>query len=331
MTGNPCEGGLDATVIPKDGSRTEQPFTPATDPVADCFYVYPTVSEAPGRSAPLKATPAEVRTVRAQAARFTQTCRLFAPVYRQITRKGLTTGGLTDSKARARAYEDVLSAFNDYLNTENRGRPIVLIGHSQGSWYLTELIQQEFDGDPVMRERLLSALILGGTLTTAPGQSAHGTFLNVPTCTSPEQSGCVVGYSTYEGTPPENGIFGRSSDTRQAMCVNPAQLLGRGELDAYLPTAQIMGGEPAVDDPPTTGFVTVPGRVAGQCRTTPGFTWLDVGIDTTGLGDLPQVGADRDPAWGLHSADVNLALGDLVDLVAAESAAWLQRGGPSQP
>jgi hypothetical protein len=29
------------------------------------------------------------------------------------------------------------------------------------------------------------------------------------------------------------------------------------------------------------------------------------------------------PDWGLHAFDVNLALGDLVDLVGTESKAWL--------
>jgi hypothetical protein len=332
MADNPCEDGdLDATVIARDGSRTEEPFTAGTDPMADCFYVYPTVSEAPGRNAPLKVTDAEIRTVRAQAARFAQVCRVFAPMYRQITRKGLVSGGLTDQKARALAYSDVLSAFNDYLNTDNAGRPFVLIGHSQGSWNLTQLIQQQIDGDQVLRQRLLSALLLGGTLTTAPGQPAHGTFLNVPVCRSPEQSGCVVGYSTYAGTPPANGIFGRSTSTQQAMCVNPAALLGRDELSAYLPTAVIMGSAPRLADAPDTGFVTIPGRVSGECRSTQDFTWLDVDVDVSGIPGAPQLPKDADPAWGLHSADVSLALGDLVDLVAAESAAWTQRGGPSQP
>lgn len=32
--------------------------------------------------------------------------------------------------------------------------------------------------------------------------------------------------------------------------------------------------------------------------------------------------ADRDPAWGLHLADV--ALGDLVDLVKAQTKAYLR-------
>lgn len=330
MPDNPCEGGLDATVASGAGAGTVERFTPATDPVADCFYVYPTVSEEPGISAPLEVTEAEVRTVRAQAARFTESCRLFAPIYRQITREGLGSGGLADAGARDLAYDDVLSAFNDYLNTENRGRPVVLIGHSQGALMLTRLIQEQVDGDPALRERILSALLIGGIVQTLPDEPDGGTFANLPACRTAQESGCVVAYSTYAGKPPANGIFGRSTPTRQALCVSPAALLDRGDaLAAYLPTAAIMGGEPKVDDPPDTGFVTLPGRVTGQCRSTDDFSWLDVSIDRDGIERLPTPDAGSDAAWGLHRADVSLSLGDLVDLVAAQAAAWAQRGGPS--
>lgn len=327
MADNPCEGDLDLTTIDADGDRTETDFVPAADPVADCFYVYPTVSEAKGDSAPLKATDAEVFAARAQAARFAQSCRLFVPVYRQITRAGLASGAITDAKARKRAYDDVLSAFNDYLNTENQGRPFVLIGHSQGALNLTQLIQQEIDGNPLLRERMLSAILLGTTITTAPGEPDGGTFLNVPACESAEQSGCVVTYGSYAGTPPETGLFGRSSADHPALCVSPTQLLGRGDdLSAYLPTAALTGAEPVVADPPDTGFVTVPGAITGGCRTSKTFSWLDVDIDTKGL-DLPELTGQSSASWGLHRADVNLTLGDLVDLVAAQSAAWTARGG----
>lgn len=329
LVDNPCVGGLDATVITRDGGRQVQPFTAAADPPVDCFYVYPTVSEADQVSAPLAVAPELVRTVRAQAARFTQACRLFAPVYRQISRQGLVTGGLTDPEARALAYGDVLSAFNDYVNADHGGRPFVLIGHSQGSWYLTQLIQQQIDGNPRLRARMLSALLLGGTVTTLPGAPAGGSFVNVATCRSAGESGCVVAYSTYPGRPPANGVFGRSTAERQAVCVSPAALLGRDELTAYLPTARIMGGPPQTDDPSETGFVTLPGRVTGTCRSTEAFTWLDVTIDRSGLQDAAQ--PSQGPAWGLHTADVSLALGDLVDLVAAQAAAWSERGGASQP
>jgi hypothetical protein len=33
----------------------------------------------------------------------------------------------------------------------------------------------------------------------------------------------------------------------------------------------------------------------------------------------------RRPSWGLHAIDINLALGDLIELVARQSAAWTAR------
>ena len=111
------------------------------------------------------------------------------------------------------------------------------------------------------------------------------------------------------------------------------QFLGIGfdrrgdELTAYLPTAEIMGGEPIVSDSPDTGFVSLPDRITGRCRSTDDFTWLEVAVDRTGLPGAPDLTEGRDPAWGLHNADVSIALGDLVDLVAAQSAAWVERGG----
>lgn len=329
---NPCEGGLDAKLVADGGVRTVEPFTPAEDPGADCFYVYPTVSEAPGDNAPLEVTDAEVLVVRAQAARFAAACRVYAPMYRQITRIGLVSGALASEQARELAYGDVLSAFNDYLNAHNAGRPYVLIGHSQGAINLTRLIQQEVDGDPALRSRMLSALLLGTSVTTRPGAPAGGTFAHVPACQSPGQSGCVVSYVSYPGTPPGNGIFGQSTVDRKALCVSPAALLGRDErLSAYLPTAALTGSEPLVADAPETGFVAFPGAITGTCRSTARFGWLDVSIDRRITDLAPTLGADRDPAWGLHRADVNLALGDLVDLVSAQADAWRERGGrPSE-
>ena len=228
-------------MIDADGTRTRERFEPAEDPPVDCFYVYPTVSEGTSDNAPLEVTDAEVRTVRAQAARFAASCRLFAPIYRQITRRGLVSGALSRPAARERAYRDVLSAFNDYLNTENRGRPFVLIGHSQGATVLTALIQRQVDGNPRLRSQLLSALLLGGPVTVAPGSDAGGSFVTIPACRSAQETGCVVAYATYAGTPPTNGLFGRSTADRQALCVSPGALLGRGEqLRPYFPTPDLV-------------------------------------------------------------------------------------------
>ena len=51
---------------------------------------------------------------RFQAARYAGTCRVFAPVYRQVTLAGLSTAAPAD---RERAYRDVRAAWRDYLRS----------------------------------------------------------------------------------------------------------------------------------------------------------------------------------------------------------------------
>ena len=319
MADNPCEGGLDATVVAADGSRSREPFVPAVDPPADCFYVYPTVSQARTRNAPLRATEAETDVARIQAARFAASCRLYAPVYRQITRKGLVEGGFSDAAARDLAYADVRSAFADYLARFNRGRPFVLLGHSQGATVLVRLVQEEIDGDAALRAQLQSALLLGGGVWVPPGRDVGGSFRQVPACGSATQTGCVVAYATYEGRPPADGLFGRSSATQRALCVDPSRLLGRGgRLLPYLPTTTLVGAEPLTTPAPTTGFTAYPAAATARCASTPGFSWLDVRF-LSGPGAMPTLPQGNGADWGLHRVDVTIALGDLVDLVARQS------------
>lgn len=308
MPANPCEGDLDATVVRPGGTATEA-FRPAADPPVDCFYVYPTVSPAPTRNAPLKAGPAEVSTVRAQAARFAEVCRLYAPVYRQVTSRGLASGGLTDPKARALAHGDVVSAWHDYLARHSAGRRFVLIGHSQGSFELTQLLQEEIDGDPALRARLVSALLIGGSVAVRPGQDT-GDLTNVPACRRPGQTGCVVAYNSFAGTPPPDSLFGRGSADREVLCTNPAALTGGpAPLRPYLPASEVGSGG--------KGFVTYPGALRAECRSRAGVSWLEVSGTTAPARQLLRA-ASAQPAWGLHRADVSLALGDLVALVRTQ-------------
>ena len=58
----------------------------------DCFYVYLTVSDQQTLLA-TKAKDPEIRSIALyQAARYSQHCRVFAPVYRQVTLAGLLGG-----------------------------------------------------------------------------------------------------------------------------------------------------------------------------------------------------------------------------------------------
>ncbi|MGZ4618683.1 MAG: DUF3089 domain-containing protein, partial [Frankiaceae bacterium] len=193
MTINPCAGNLDTTVVAPDGTGSAEGFRPAATPKIDCFYVYPTLSEAASINAPLAPEPEAVAVTRAQVGRFASLCRLFVPVYRQITLRGLGLalgGQRIPPAARTLAAEDVASAWHDYLNHDNAGRGVLLIGHSQGAIELIALISTELDKNPAERALLVSAILPGGNLLVPAGRDVGGDFQTIPACRTPTQHAC---------------------------------------------------------------------------------------------------------------------------------------------
>jgi len=311
LPANPCTQDLGLTVVSPDGTRMREPFRPARRPSFDCFYVYPTVSTASRTNAPRRVAPELARVVRAQAALFGRECRVFAPVYRQVTLQGLMTGGFFDAEARALAHSDVVAAWQEYLQRWNRGRPFLLLGHSQGAFELTDLIAEEIDDNPDLRKRLVSAMLLGGIVTVPEGGDAGGSFQHVPSCRTRTQTGCVVAYNTFSQQPPPTSLFGRATSGQQVVCVNPsAPAGGRAALTPYVP--QESAGR-------VRGLTAYPGAVTAQCRQGDGATWLNVEASAALPAELTA--EPLGPAWGLHTADVNVALGDLVALAARQAAA----------
>lgn len=344
--GDACAIDLTTTVIKADGSSSVEAFKAGPKAPIDCFYVYPTVSNDKGVVSDMDAGPEELNVVKQQLARFGSKCRIYAPLYRQFTLtalRAMTTGapmpGAADPAVRQVGYNDVLDAWNHYLATENKGRGVVLIGHSQGSGVLTRMIAAEIDGKPV-QEKLVSALILGSNLPVTKGKDT-GTFKSIPLCKSATQTGCAISYVTFRDTvpPPANSRFGKVMNAEmEAACTNPAALGGgQADLKAYLsntsniassagPTPEWVKGKPN----PTTPFVALPGLIRGQCVSKDGFNFLEAHVvadpadprtdvingDVTGPNG--QVAAD----WGLHLIDANIAMGDLVDVVGQQAKAY---------
>lgn len=119
---NPCLADLTATVLHADASTTEeQGATPSGRPPIDCFYVYPTVSAQTTTNADLALDP-EIRVIaEMQASRFAPVCRVFAPIYPQITIAGLARVA-ERPEAGVIAYAGVVDAWRDYLEHDNDGR-----------------------------------------------------------------------------------------------------------------------------------------------------------------------------------------------------------------
>lgn len=326
LAGNPCTPNLDANVVSPTGARTVQDSRAATGAKFDCFYVYPTVSGEKTPNADLVVEPAEVGVAVEQAARFSQVCNLWAPMYRQVTVAALFTGG---QAAIDVAYASVLSAWKDYIAHFNDGRPIVFIGHSQGAAMLIRLLRSEVDPNPAIRKLLVSAIILGGNVVVPTGASVGGSFRHIPVCASATDTGCVIAYSSFLLPPPPGALFGRpglgvsiqSGQTAttglQVVCTNPAALAGgTGPLRPYLAVATSAGGAPAVT------WSTYPSLYTAHCARSGGATWLQV-TDVGGAADhRARLTQTLGPAWGLHLYDVNIALGNLVSDVAAEEGAY---------
>jgi hypothetical protein len=234
----------------------------------------------------------------------------------------------------------VVAAWNYYLEHDNNGRGVVLIGHSQGSGVLTQLIRNEIDGKPV-QSRIISALLLGTSLPVPRGKDVGGAFQHLPLCRSAKQTECVIAYASFRSDvpPPANSRFGRVKDENMvSACTNPANLSGgSGELRSYLASAGRSLGASAEprpwvtpSQPINTPFVSVPGLLTAECVSNDKGSYLAITVHGNPsdprtddiVGDVVvngQVQAD----WGLHLIDVNLAMGNLLDIVAEQSRAYL--------
>ena len=337
---NPCHESLETTIYNDDGSSRVETPARDEDPPIDCFYVYPTVSGQATINANKNKDDELYAIARYQAARFSTQCKVYAPVYRQTTLLSINAATQEQKEQGGKiAYGDVREAWRDYLAHDNHGRPFVLIGHSQGTRHLRQLIREEIDPKPEVRSRLVSALLLGGNVLVRKGQNVGGDFAHIPACERADQLGCVIAYSTFNEAPPSNSRFGRSpaSDTTGAgfpagpdyevLCTNPASL----GANARTPLTSILRSEPFPGligallvemyggPPPSapTPYLIPNERYSARCEHVADANVLMI----ESIGNARKLNPAPDPTWGLHLADVNIALGELVGVVAKEAQA----------
>lgn len=336
-----CTVNTDIAAIAVDGTIAVRKSTKASDPKADCFYVYPTLSYDEGGNSDMVANDEERRVIETQFARFGEACRTFAPIYRSVTVSALRAllVGKPIPADRELNYTDIRDAWRHYLTTDNQGRPFVLIGHSQGAGLLKRLVAEEIDGKPTQK-LMLSAMLAGTNVLVAKGKELGGDFKATPLCRKSDQTGCVLAWVTFReaAPPPISARFGRTDIAdREVACTNPAKLSGGNvPLQAVLPT-QSIGADMAVaptawtsdQKPITTGHVSLPGLYSGQCVSADGANYLAVRL-SEGLpnGRVPDPGGDLKfgpmiaKDWGLHLLDVNIVQQDMVDLIGIQLSAW---------
>lgn len=343
-----CTGDNSSTIIKANGDLQDQAWKADPKAPVDCFYVYPTVSNDKSVLSDMIPNAEETSVVEQQLSRFAAKCRVYAPMYRQFTLTALRAtisgqalpGGLAANAPRPdTGYQDVVDAWKYYLAHENKGRGVVLIGHSQGAGVLTRLLANEIDGKP-SQKLLVSAILAGTGLPIEPGKTT-GLLKSIPTCASNTQTGCVIAFASFRDTipPPANSRFGRPREAGSNMivaCTNPAALAGGSSpLNAYLSTTgngqdrtQWTSRGTAIGTP----FVSTPGLLTGQCVSRNGFNYLEVHVNADPAdprlddirGDV-MIGPKVSEDWGLHLIDMNLTMGDLVSVVGSQSKAWRTR------
>jgi hypothetical protein len=337
---DPCTQSLTATVVHTNGEFNRQETAIAKKPSINCFYVYPTVSEQETENANLEIEPTERQVAIDQASRFSQDCKVYAPMYKQITLTALKheeEGKPLSPGASIIAYESMLSGFEEFLKYD-KGKGFELIGHSQGSLLLENLIKEQIEPNPTLSKELVGGVILGGNVLVPEGQLVGGTFQTVPACTAAAETHCVIAYSSFLKEPPEGAYFGRENsplvggnhEGEEVVCVNPTLLAQNGSEGALLPygnTTRFPGELGYVEQVPTekeegVKWIESPGEYTAQCHKENGASWLQVNPVGTAQDPPEYVEEDLGPDWGLHLYDVNIALGNLVKDVALEATAY---------
>ncbi|TGE21992.1 DUF3089 domain-containing protein [Hymenobacter aquaticus] len=182
-----------ADVVPLGSGLRDQQQTA----VADVFYVHPTTYY---KSFSWNADLADARlnlftdnsTIRKQATVYNAAARVYAPRYRQATLYSFFDEKSSNGKeALDLAYSDVKAAFQYYLAHYNQGRPIIIAGHSQGTFHATRLLHEFFDNNPKLRKQLVVAYLIGFKVKTDEYQTLRP-------CQDSTQTGCYVGWNSVE-------------------------------------------------------------------------------------------------------------------------------------
>ena len=336
------------TVVAADGKLTRETWTADPNAPIDCFYVYPTISTDPTPNSDMNADPAELNVIKQQFARFASKCRPYAPLYRQVTLVGLRrmlAPGAAVTLDQGLQYDDVKDAWNYYLKNDNKGRGVVLVAHSQGSFILNRLIHDEIDGKPI-QSKLVSAILLGTTIAVPKGKDVGGSFQHVPLCHAATQTGCVITFASFRSTipPPANTLFGKRPRREHGGGVHESGGARRRQRRAARVSRQDRPHDHQQRAGEAVGDAGAADRhaVGERARPADGEVRVERERERLSRGHGPRRpgrsarrrhrrrhrrGRRTSLAnWGLHLIDVNLVMGNLLDIVAQQTKVYQRRG-----
>lgn len=200
----------------------------------DVFYIHPTVYRSDSN---YNQTITDVSlnklidgsVIARQASVFNDCCNVFAPRYRAASFLATSDRFFEGRGAEAYdlAYSDVLRAFDLFRAKENKDRPFIIAGHSQGALMVSRLLKDRVDNKPA-QEQMIAAYTIGFNLSVGEFGKKYKTL---QPCNEPLQTGCVLCWNAV--TPDANldlyakmgsALYVRNYDTeegKEILCINP--------------------------------------------------------------------------------------------------------------
>ncbi len=258
---------------------------------------------------------------------FMQAGPVYAPLYRQASLHAeLNLGGEGDG-AFELAYQDVLRAFDAYMEKDNRHRGIVLAGVGQGGLHAQRLLADRFQTEP-LKSRLAAAYILEAALPA----DFPGKVVSQPLCSQYDQIQCIVGWKTVlagddatrfrEQSPVWTADWKiTSSKGKQLACVNPLRWTLDDELSARGDHRGAARAKGSADlEPEITAKA-----VTARCNN---------GVLEVERPSAPELQWDGGAGAQYKTPELNLFYADIVPNLTGRmthEAAWLDEGNVGKP
>ena len=175
------------------------------DKPVDVFYLYPTAFQKASADASNVAAVDDAGMRKGaqsayarQATAFEDTANIYAPYYRQLD-ASYALNLPADQHATAMAGAptiDATAAFTYYIEHYNKGRPFILVAHSQGSDVANNLLSGYLKQHPDVYARMVAAYVIGYSVT--PKFLAANPHLKF--ATGADDTGVIISYNTEAPT-----------------------------------------------------------------------------------------------------------------------------------
>jgi Protein of unknown function (DUF3089) len=202
--------------------------SPAGD--AAIFFVHPTSYINPASwNAPPEDDAANriaVNLVKGQGSALATAGAVWAPRYRQAAIGSFLTDKPEAKRAHEAAYGDALAAFDAFVAQVPPDQPIILAGHSQGSFHLVRLMHERVAGKPIAG-RIVAAWLIGWPVSIEADIPAMG----LPACATPASANCILAWQSFAAPADASamqqvfnttpGMTGKSRKGTHMLCSNP--------------------------------------------------------------------------------------------------------------